>query len=77
MKKDLEERLWGYDSFQISELIDKWVILKKHSERNRAILKRHMIDGIPYEPLAEEFDMSVSQIKNIVYQSQEQLFRHI
>ena len=76
MKNDLE-RLYKYDSYQISELIDRWVIFHKHSERNRAILKRSMLDGICYEPLAEEFDMSVSQIKNIIYKSQEQLFKHL
>ena len=36
--------------------------------RNRAILHRRLIDGIHYEPLAEEFDMSDRQIKNIVKQ---------
>ena len=54
-------------------LIDRWIF----SERDRAILKRRMIDGICYEPLAEEFDMSVRQIKSIVYKSSERIFRHI
>ena len=48
---------------QISELIDEWI----RSERDRAILKRRLIDGICFEPLAEEFDLSVRQVKNIVY----------
>lgn len=30
-----------------------------------------------YEPLAEEFDLSVQQVKNIIYKSQYQLFKHI
>ena len=37
-----------------------------HAARNRAILKRRFIDGICFEPLAEEFDLSVRQVKNIV-----------
>lgn len=56
---------------QIAALIDEYI----HSERDRAILKRRLIDGICYEPLAEEFDLSVRQIKNIVYKSQDKLFR--
>jgi len=58
---------------EIDRLIDEWV----HSERDRKILKRRLIDGICFEPLAEEFDMSVRQIKNIVYKAERQLFRHI
>lgn len=58
---------------ELSHLIDEWVF----SERDRAILKRKLIDGICYEPLAEEFDLSVRQIKNIVYKSEEKLFKHI
>lgn len=56
---------------QIAALIDEYI----HSERDRAILKRRLIDGICYEPLAEEFDLSVRQIKNIVYRAQDRLFK--
>ena len=58
---------------ELSFLIDEWI----RSERDRAILKRRMIDGILFEPLAEEFDLSVRQVKTIVYKSQEKLFTHI
>lgn len=60
----------------IEHLIDEWII-GKNSERDRAILKRRLLDGICYEPLAEEFDLSVRQIKNIVYKSEMRLFKHI
>lgn len=58
---------------QLAELIDEWV----KNERNRNLLKRRLIDGICFEPLAEEFDLSVRQTKNIVYKSLDRLFRHI
>lgn len=58
---------------QWSELIDEWVF----NERDRKLLKRRLLDGIRYEALAEEFDMSVRQIKSIVYKQSEKLFRHI
>lgn len=57
---------------EISRLIDEWI----HSERNRKILKRRLLDGIQYERLAEEFDLSVRQVKTIVYKNQTWLFKH-
>ena len=62
-----------YTNSQISQIIDDYI----HSERDRAILKRRLIDGICYEPLAEEFDMSVAQIKRIIYKTEQKIFRHI
>ena len=47
---------------ETERLINEWIF----NERNRNILKRRMLDGITYERIAEEFDMSVSQIKRIV-----------
>lgn len=57
----------------ISNMIDEWI----KSERDRKILKRRLIDGICFEPLADEFQMSVRQIKNIVYKSEKILFSHL
>lgn len=58
---------------QIEHLIDEWIF----SERDRAILKRRMLDGIYYDALAEEFDLSVRQIKKIVYKSRDKIYRHL
>ena len=58
---------------QIREAINEAI----HSERDRRILERRLCDGICYEPLAEEFDISVRQIKNIVYKQQGKVFRHL
>lgn len=57
----------------IANAIDEWI----HSERDRKILKRRLIDGICYEPLADEMDMSVRQIKRIVSKAEEKLFKHL
>lgn len=62
-----------YSRTEISAVIDEWILNEKH----RAVLKRRLIDGICYEPLAEEFDMSVTQIKRIVYKGQEKVFQHL
>lgn len=58
---------------QITELIDEWIF----AERDRMILKRRLLDGICYEPLAEEFGLSVRQVKNIVYKAEKKLNAHI
>ena len=48
-----------------------------HSERDRRILERRLIDGVTFERLGEEFDMSVSQVKRIVWKGSEIIFRKI
>lgn len=58
---------------QVAHLIDEWIF----SERDRKILKRRLLDGICYEPLAEEFGLSVRQIKTIVYKGEEKVFMHV
>lgn len=63
----------NYTNSEIQRLIDEHI----HSERDRAIMKRRLIDGICFEPLAEEFDLSVSQAKRIVYKQEKILFRFI
>jgi hypothetical protein len=55
--------------------IERRINERIHHERNRRILKRRLIDGICFEPLAEEFEMSVRQIKNIVYRCSETVLK--
>ena len=62
-----------YTNSQIKALIDEHI----HSERDRRILKRRLVDGVVYEALAEEFSMSDRQIKRIIYKLQEKLFRYL
>lgn len=58
---------------QIEHLIDEWIF----SERDRKVMKRRLLDGITFENLSEEFDLSVRHIKTIVYKNEEKLFKHI
>ena len=62
-----------YTTSQICALIDEHI----HNERDRQILKRRLVDGVCFEPLAEEFEMSDRHIKRIVYKLQERLFRYL
>ena len=61
---------------ELEQLIDEHIIGFK-AERNRSILKHKLIIGLTYEETAEVFDMSVMQIKNIVYKGEEQIAKHI
>jgi DNA-directed RNA polymerase specialized sigma24 family protein len=65
--------MMDYSNSQIAELIDEWI----HSERDRAIMKRRLIDGLTHERLAEEFDISVRQIKRIIYKNMDILSRYV
>lgn len=58
---------------EVEILIDEWIF----KERDRNILKRRLLDGIIYEELAEEYDLSVAQVKRIVKKGEDRLFTHI
>lgn len=55
------------------ELIDQWV----HNEVDRKMLKRKYLDGICFEPLSEEFDITPNHCEKRVKKARTQLFKHI
>lgn len=63
----------GLTANDIIELIDQRVL----NERDRKLLRRRYIDGITYEQLAEEFDLSRTQVCNIVYKYQKRIFKGV
>lgn len=69
------------DDFNLSRsqwnaLINEWII-GKNAERDRALLRRRLFDGICFEELAEEFDLSTTQAKTIVYESMNRIIKHL
>ena len=66
-----------YTNSQAREAIAEAIAEAIHSERDRRILERRLIDGVTFERLGEEFDMSVSQVKRIVWKGSEIIFRKI
>ena len=62
-----------YTNSKIRDVIAEYI----HSERDRKIMARRLIDGITFEKIAEEFDLSVRRTKTIVYKCQVEIFRHI
>ena len=47
---------------ELSAFIDEWV----PNKRNREILKERLIDGIKISDLAEKYELSDRQVKNII-----------
>lgn len=58
---------------EIEYLIDQWIF----NERDRAILKRRLLDRILFEDLADEVGLSVNQTKTIVYKAMDRLEKHL
>lgn len=58
------------------KIIDEYVI-GRNSERNRKMLKRRLLDGVTYERLAEEFDMSVQNVCSTIYKCQDKVSKHL
>lgn len=58
---------------EYEHIIDEWVF----DEKARAIIKRRLLDGITYDNLSIEFNMSVRQIQNIVYKTEKIVFKHV
>lgn len=59
-----------YTNSQIRGLIAEHI----HSIRDRVILEKRLIDGLTYERISEDMDMSPRQIKNIIYKNEKILF---
>lgn len=71
MKKNID-----FDNITNSE-IDYLISEYIHSQRDREVLHLRLVDGLTYEKIACKMDMSVRQIKNIVYRAEAKLFRHL
>ena len=67
MKYDLE----NISRSEIEQAIDEWIL----NERDRKVLKRRLLDGVVFERLASEFDLSVRHIKTIVYKAKQEEYK--
>ena len=62
-----------YTNSMIRELIREHI----HSSRDRIILEERLIDGLTFERIAEDMDMSPRQIRSIVHKQEAILFNHL
>lgn len=58
---------------EYESVIDEWV----RNERDRTALKRKYLDGICYERIAEELDISRRTVQNIVNRWRGTVERHL
>ena len=65
----------GFDKITNSQ-IKWWIDEYVHSQRDRILLYRKWVDGIHFEPLSEEVELSVRQTKSIAYREQKRLFEY-
>ena len=62
-----------YTNSRMREVIGEYI----HVEKHRNLLLRRYIDGITYEKLAEEFELSVAQVKRIIYKHENVIFKNL
>lgn len=67
------EEVIEYTNSSVARIIDEYI----HSERDRAIIKRRLIDGVSIERLAEEFDRSPRAMQRKVAKLQAAVFLHM
>lgn len=61
---------------EIEELISEWIV-GRHAARDREIMRLRLIEGLTFERIAEETDMSVRGVVKIVYRCLDKLSRHV
>lgn len=58
---------------EYEHLINEWIF----SERDRDILKKRLLDDIPFEVIADDAYLSISRVKAIFYKDMRILRQHI
>ena len=71
MRKSTER--YNLSRSELQYLIDQWIF----NERHRLILSDRLFNGTTYERLAEKYDLSTQQVKNIVYKAMDRLEKHM
>ena len=71
MRKNTER--YNLPRSELQNIIDQWIF----NERHRMILSDRLFNGTTYERLAEKYDLSTQQVKNIVYKAMDRLERHL
>ena len=71
MRKSTEA--YNLSRSELQYLIDQWIF----NERHRLILSDRLFNGTTYERLAEKYDLSNQQVKNIVYKAMDRLEKHL
>ena len=71
MRRNIDR--FNLSNSEVCYLVDQWI----RNERDRAILKDRLINGLTFERLAEKYDLSTVQVKSIVYKAMDRLEKHL
>lgn len=71
------KKITDYSRAELEYCIDQWVICQRNAERNRAIYKRAMFDGVSQEKIAAEFGLAPRQIQYIIKDVSNLLLKHL
>lgn len=64
---------YDFSRSEWEKIIDEWIFNEVH----RKMLKRRLLDGLCYDDLADEFNLSPERIRKIIYKAKERLYKHI
>lgn len=62
-----------YSNSRMIEIVKDYI----HHSRDRRIMLHKYVEGDTLEKIAEDFDLSVSQVKRIVRKNSDIVFRHM
>ena len=62
-----------YSNSRLIEIVKDYI----HHSRDRRIMLHKYVDGDTLEKIAEDFDLSVSQVKRIIRKNSDIVFRHM
>lgn len=71
-----EHKIHDMKRSDIEEIVNEYVVGFR-AKRNRKLLLLRWCDGLTFEELAEELDMSVSQVKKITYDYEKVFCKHV
>lgn len=66
----------GISNAELYDIINNW-IKGRMAYRNKQIMVDRLIEGMTYDKIAEKYELSVNQVKNIVYKNEYIIYRHI
>lgn len=73
MRRHRTRAVIEYTNSSVARVIDEYI----HSERDRAIIKRRLIDGLSIEDLAEKYNRSPRAMQRKVAKLQTEVFIHM
>lgn len=64
---------YAYSYSEWEHIIDEWIF----NEEDRRLFKRHYLDGISFDKLAEETNLSYDWVRKKVRKAKKKLIQHI